>query len=54
MVISNFESDLWHENADCIPIILPGREGYQGCIGYAGTHVPMFVPKLGLMRPGKT
>ena len=30
VVISDFESDLWHDNADYGPIILAGREGYQG------------------------
>ena len=26
----------------------------QEWIGYAGTHVPMFVPRVGLMKPGQT
>ena len=26
----------------------------QGWIGYAGTHVPMFVHKLGLIKPRQT
>ena len=26
----------------------------QGLIGYAGTHVPMFVHKLGLIKPRQT
>ena len=26
----------------------------QGRIGYAGTHVPMSVPRLGLIKPGQT
>ena len=26
----------------------------QGWIGYTGTHVPMFVHKLGLIKPGQT
>ena len=26
----------------------------QGWIGYAGTHVPMFVPNFGLIKPGQT
>ena len=26
----------------------------QGLIGYAGTHVPMFVHKLGLTKPRQT
>ena len=29
-------------------------EEYQGWIGYPGTHVPMFVPRLGLMMSGQT
>ena len=28
--------------------------GAQGWIGYAGTHVPMFVHKLGLIKPRQT
>ena len=27
---------------------------HQGWIGYAGTHVPMFVHKLGLIKPRQT
>ena len=27
---------------------------YQGWIGYTGTHVPMFVHKLGLIKPRQT
>ena len=27
---------------------------FQGWIGYAGTHVPMFVHKLGLIKPRQT
>ena len=27
---------------------------FQGRIGYAGTHVPMSVPRLGLIKPGQT
>ena len=26
----------------------------QGWIGYAGTHGPMFVSRLGFMKPGQT
>ena len=26
---------------------------YQGWISYTGTHVPVFVTKLGLIKPGK-
>ena len=29
-------------------------EGKQGWIGYAGKHVPMFVHKLGLIKPRQT
>ena len=25
-----------------------------GWLGYMGTHVPMFVPRFGLFKPGKT
>ena len=28
--------------------------GLQGRIGYVGTHVPMSVPRLGLIKPGQT
>ena len=27
---------------------------FQGRIGYARTHVPMSVPRLGLIKPGQT
>ena len=27
---------------------------FQGRIGYAGTHVPMSVPRVGLIKPGQT
>ena len=30
------------------------RSTAQGWIGYAGTHVPMFVHKLGLIKPRQT
>ena len=36
--------------ADCTVIV----QRYQGWIGYAGTHVPMFVHKLGLIKPRQT
>ena len=29
-------------------------DDFQGWIGYAGTHVPMFVHKLGLIKPRQT
>ena len=48
MVISDFESGVWHENADCSPIMLAGRKGYQGWIGYLGTHNTMFVSRFSL------
>ena len=32
----------------------PLQQEKQGRIGYAGTHVPTFVPRLlGLMKPGQ-
>ena len=33
---------------------LSGELVSQGWIGYAGTHVPMFVHKLGLIKPRQT
>ena len=35
-------------------MLLMFKRGIQGWIGYAGTHVPMFVHKLGLIKPRQT
>ena len=47
---------MWLKVSEAVnqPSVESHLEEYQGWIDYPGTHVPMFVPRIGLMLSGQT